>query len=144
MSVKYLRKHLQNDTVLKYFLISSLKRNPINLSKAIKGLLKSSSPSACSDPLSGFHSPLDLCCVLVDAFLHLAGVGGDPGSDIICVLLHHGLQLLSVLLHLLPGFAHVVAEFVAQQLHVFSQTLRRLLSVGSQLGLHVVPVHGQF
>ncbi len=92
---------------------------------------------------SVLHSPLDGLCVLAEAFLNFARVGADSGPDVVVVLLHHGLNILAVLLHLLPGIAHVFVEFVRHFFQVSAQTLPSLLSVRSQLGLQVVFVHGQ-
>ena len=99
-----------------------------------------SPPAACASPL---HPPFDLLGVLLEAFLQLAGVGGDPVPNIFYVLVHHGLQLGSVLPHLLPGFAHVLEEFVAHLLQVCAQALGGLLGVWHQLGLHVGLVNAQ-
>lgn len=77
------------------------------------------------------------------ALLHLAGVGREPHPDVVSVLLHHGLQLQAVHLHLLPGLAHVNTELVAQLLQVHGQMLCSVLGVGGQLSLQVVLVCSQ-
>lgn len=88
-------------------------------------------------------SPLDLLRVLVEALLQLAAVGGQPERDVVGVLLHHGLQLLDIAVHLLARLLHVLSQFVRQQLQVLAEALGALLGVGAQLVLQVVSVHGQ-
>lgn len=89
------------------------------------------------------NSPLDLLRVLLEAFLQLAGVGRHSELDVVGILLHHGLQLLVVLVHLLTGFGDVDVQLVSQQLKVLPQALLGLLGVRSHLGLQAVFVHGQ-
>ncbi|TRY93426.1 hypothetical protein DNTS_014255, partial [Danionella cerebrum] len=71
----------------------------------------------------------EFACVSVDTALH-----------IICILLHHGLQLLEVLGTALLGIGHVCLQFSGQELKVFAQLTSSVVGVRSQLGLEVVGV----
>lgn len=90
------------------------------------------------------HPPLDLLCVLHDAFLQLASVCGDSGLDVVSILLHHGLKLSAVPGHLIPGGGHVFMEPGGHLLHVGGEALGGLLGVRGQLVVNVLLVHGQF